>query len=202
MFRLQSESIASEGLLQPHILAAAAPAGWALFAPPVSIAEALQQHLRARHCLERRAALPPHASSPAKRVSAADRGLPSQARSPRFRTRPRKRSISTAKTVLSACIGCLPLASHAPPEPGAGLQIGPVKVGSEHKIALQTMTTTDTRDVEGTVDQVRGLPGAPALEHAAPACGSPLQHGGHVPAAQRGGGFGRRAARQPRSPPC
>lgn len=36
----------------------------------------------------------------------------------------------------------------------AGLQIGPVKVGSEHRIALQTMTTTDTRDVEGTVDQV------------------------------------------------
>lgn len=35
-----------------------------------------------------------------------------------------------------------------------GLQIGPVKVGSQHKIALQTMTTTDTRDVNGTVDQV------------------------------------------------
>ena len=38
--------------------------------------------------------------------------------------------------------------------PRAGMQIGPVKVGSEHRIALQTMTTTDTRDVEGTVDQV------------------------------------------------
>ena len=34
------------------------------------------------------------------------------------------------------------------------LQIGNVKVGSEHKIALQTMTTTDTRDIDGTVDQV------------------------------------------------
>ena len=34
------------------------------------------------------------------------------------------------------------------------LQIGPVKVGSEHPIALQTMTTTDTRDVEKTVEQV------------------------------------------------
>lgn len=34
------------------------------------------------------------------------------------------------------------------------LQIGGVKVGSDHKIALQTMTTTDTRDIEGTVDQV------------------------------------------------
>lgn len=33
-------------------------------------------------------------------------------------------------------------------------QIGPVKVGSEHPIALQTMTTTDTRDVEATVEQV------------------------------------------------
>ena len=38
--------------------------------------------------------------------------------------------------------------------PRAEMQIGPVKVGSEHRIALQTMTTTDTRDVEGTVDQV------------------------------------------------
>ena len=34
------------------------------------------------------------------------------------------------------------------------LQIGNIKVGSEHPIALQTMTTTDTRDVDGTVDQV------------------------------------------------
>jgi hypothetical protein len=28
-------------------------------------------------------------------------------------------------------------------------------VGSEHPIALQTMTTTDTRDVEATVEQVK-----------------------------------------------
>ena len=34
------------------------------------------------------------------------------------------------------------------------LQIGSVKVGSEHPIALQTMTTTDTRDVAKTVEQV------------------------------------------------
>ncbi|KAJ1624263.1 GcpE protein-domain-containing protein, partial [Pavlovales sp. CCMP2436] len=32
--------------------------------------------------------------------------------------------------------------------------VGKVPVGSEHPIALQTMTTTDTRDVEGTVAQV------------------------------------------------
>ena len=37
------------------------------------------------------------------------------------------------------------------------LQIGKVKVGSEHRIALQTMTTTDTRDVEATVAQVIGV---------------------------------------------
>ncbi len=37
---------------------------------------------------------------------------------------------------------------------GVTPQIGHVQVGSEHKIALQTMTTTDTRDVEATVDQV------------------------------------------------
>ena len=34
------------------------------------------------------------------------------------------------------------------------MQIGPVKVGSDHPVALQTMTTTDTRDVQATVDQV------------------------------------------------
>ena len=34
------------------------------------------------------------------------------------------------------------------------LQIGKVPVGSEHRIALQTMTTTDTRNVQATVDQV------------------------------------------------
>jgi (E)-4-hydroxy-3-methylbut-2-enyl-diphosphate synthase len=33
--------------------------------------------------------------------------------------------------------------------------VGNVPVGSEHPIARQTMTTTDTRDVEATVAQVR-----------------------------------------------
>lgn len=32
--------------------------------------------------------------------------------------------------------------------------VGPVPVGSEHPIARQTMTTTDTKDVDATVDQV------------------------------------------------
>ena len=40
------------------------------------------------------------------------------------------------------------------------MQIGPVKVGSDHPVALQTMTTTDTRDVQATVDQV----GHPVLQ--------------------------------------
>jgi (E)-4-hydroxy-3-methylbut-2-enyl-diphosphate synthase len=35
------------------------------------------------------------------------------------------------------------------------LQVGPVKIGSEHPVALQTMTTTDTRNIQATVDQVR-----------------------------------------------
>ncbi|GAX73157.1 hypothetical protein CEUSTIGMA_g610.t1 [Chlamydomonas eustigma] len=35
------------------------------------------------------------------------------------------------------------------------LLIGKVKVGSEHPVALQTMTTTDTRDIEATVAQVK-----------------------------------------------
>lgn len=35
--------------------------------------------------------------------------------------------------------------------------IGNVAVGSEHPIRTQTMTTTDTKDVKATVDQVRHL---------------------------------------------
>lgn len=38
------------------------------------------------------------------------------------------------------------------------MQIGNVKVGSEHRIALQTMTTTDTRNVRATADQVGAFP--------------------------------------------
>lgn len=37
-------------------------------------------------------------------------------------------------------------------------QIGGVPVGSEHPIALQTMTTTDTTNVAATVEQVNGYP--------------------------------------------
>lgn len=33
-------------------------------------------------------------------------------------------------------------------------QIGQVNVGSQHRVALQTMTTTDTRNVAATVEQV------------------------------------------------
>jgi (E)-4-hydroxy-3-methylbut-2-enyl-diphosphate synthase len=39
--------------------------------------------------------------------------------------------------------------------PTRTIDIGNVKVGSEHPIALQTMTTTDTRDIQATVDQVK-----------------------------------------------
>lgn len=39
--------------------------------------------------------------------------------------------------------------------PTRTINIGKVKVGSEHPVALQTMTTTDTRDIEGTVAQVK-----------------------------------------------
>jgi (E)-4-hydroxy-3-methylbut-2-enyl-diphosphate synthase len=34
------------------------------------------------------------------------------------------------------------------------VNIGGVTVGSEHPIRVQTMTTTDTKDVQGTVEQV------------------------------------------------
>ena len=33
--------------------------------------------------------------------------------------------------------------------------VGPVPIGSEHPIARQTMTTTDTKNVDATVEQVR-----------------------------------------------
>eukprot|EP00884_Botryococcus_braunii_P018770 jgi/Botrbrau1/5577/Bobra.97_2s0008.1 len=39
--------------------------------------------------------------------------------------------------------------------PTRTIYIGKVPVGSEHPIRLQTMTTTDTRNVEATVDQVK-----------------------------------------------
>lgn len=39
--------------------------------------------------------------------------------------------------------------------PTRTIEIGKVRVGSEHPIALQTMTTTDTRDVAKTVEQVK-----------------------------------------------
>lgn len=39
--------------------------------------------------------------------------------------------------------------------PTRTVEAGNVKIGSDHPIALQTMTTTDTRDIEATVDQVK-----------------------------------------------
>ena len=32
--------------------------------------------------------------------------------------------------------------------------VGNVAIGSEHPIRIQTMTTTDTKDIAGTVEQV------------------------------------------------
>lgn len=66
------------------------------------------------------------------------------------------------------------------------LQIGPVKVGSAHRIALQTMTTTDTRDVAATVEQVGGGPGACGGLSSQLLCHSQLLH-----QAARQGGVGR-----------
>ena len=36
--------------------------------------------------------------------------------------------------------------------------VGNVALGSEHPIRIQTMTTTDTKDVAGTVEQVSTYP--------------------------------------------
>jgi 4-hydroxy-3-methylbut-2-en-1-yl diphosphate synthase IspG/GcpE len=35
--------------------------------------------------------------------------------------------------------------------------VGDVTIGSDHPIRIQTMTTTDTKDVAGTVEQVTQL---------------------------------------------
>lgn len=35
------------------------------------------------------------------------------------------------------------------------MMVGNVALGSEHPIRVQTMTTSDTKDVAGTVEQVR-----------------------------------------------
>ena len=48
------------------------------------------------------------------------------------------------------------------------MQVGKVKVGSQHPIALQTMTTTDTRNVQATVDQVSSC--CPVLTHDLDCC--------------------------------
>ncbi len=40
---------------------------------------------------------------------------------------------------------------------------GPVPIGSEHPIARQTMTTTDTKNVDATVEQVSGAASATSL---------------------------------------
>eukprot|EP00197_Chlamydomonas_leiostraca_P002013 CAMPEP_0202857216 /NCGR_PEP_ID=MMETSP1391-20130828/243_1 /ASSEMBLY_ACC=CAM_ASM_000867 /TAXON_ID=1034604 /ORGANISM="Chlamydomonas leiostraca, Strain SAG 11-49" /LENGTH=714 /DNA_ID=CAMNT_0049535995 /DNA_START=93 /DNA_END=2237 /DNA_ORIENTATION=- len=39
--------------------------------------------------------------------------------------------------------------------PTRTVMIGKVPVGSQHRVALQTMTTTDTRNIQATVDQVK-----------------------------------------------
>ena len=51
--------------------------------------------------------------------------------------------------------------------------VGNVPVGSQHPVARQTMTTTDTRDVEATVAQVRCRMRPHSL---AAACGSAFYH--------------------------
>ena len=38
------------------------------------------------------------------------------------------------------------------------VMVGNVALGSEHPIRIQTMTTTDTKDVAGTVEQVKHSP--------------------------------------------
>ena len=37
------------------------------------------------------------------------------------------------------------------------VRIGGIPLGSQHSVVVQSMTNTDTSDVEGTVDQIRQL---------------------------------------------
>ncbi|MFQ5745911.1 MAG: flavodoxin-dependent (E)-4-hydroxy-3-methylbut-2-enyl-diphosphate synthase [Gemmatimonadota bacterium] len=50
--------------------------------------------------------------------------------------------------------------SGAPRRPTATVRVGDVPIGSEHPIVVQSMTNTDTADVEGTVRQIEELAGA------------------------------------------
>lgn len=52
-----------------------------------------------------------------------------------------------------------------------------MKIGSEHPVALQTMTTTDTRNIQATVDQVRAA--VPAQQWPTP--GGPVGGACRVP---------------------
>ena len=80
--------------------------------------------------------------------------------------RTKRRPTRTVKVCSSACRNELPQRLQAPrclhtPIGRAEVfrqscvQVGNVNIGSEHKIALQTMTTCDTRDIEGTVAEVK-----------------------------------------------
>ena len=44
--------------------------------------------------------------------------------------------------------------------PSVTVRVGDVPVGSDHPVVVQSMTNTDTADVERTVEQVAALAGA------------------------------------------
>ena len=52
---------------------------------------------------------------------------------------------------------CLPVHGPAPRRVSARVKIGHVEMGGSAPIVVQSMTNTDTADIQGTVDQVAAL---------------------------------------------
>ena len=50
------------------------------------------------------------------------------------------------------------------------IEIGKVKIGSGHPIAVQTMTKTDTRDFKATIEQIRKVQNYMMTISATPYC--------------------------------
>ena len=48
------------------------------------------------------------------------------------------------------------MSAHPPPL-SVAVPVGPVRVGGPHPIVVQSMTNTDTADIEGTAQQVKAL---------------------------------------------
>ena len=51
------------------------------------------------------------------------------------------------------------------------ISLGNIKIGGNNPIAVQSMTTTDTRDPKKTIEQIKRLEEAGCDAHQGPTCG-------------------------------